>query len=121
MEFIKIIAPWLPLFAVVYILVESRYYMLVLYRIIKRKIVARNIPAVSELTLTLESTSSARAKNLEKHFSHYLLNLPALSIFSVCLANEDKKFDAEKSRGKFHNQSANDAFSKLLENGEEIQ
>jgi hypothetical protein len=38
MEFIKLIAPWLPVLVIVYILIECRYFILALFYVIKRKI-----------------------------------------------------------------------------------
>ncbi|MDR0687258.1 MAG: hypothetical protein LBF55_01055, partial [Prevotellaceae bacterium] len=119
MEIIKIIAPWLPVLVAVYILIESRYYMLVLYRIVKKKITGKPASVLSTQVVTLKTTAPARES--ADHPCQYLLSCFCASIYSVNLGNEAEKFNDEESNKKFDDNSINEAFPKLLKSNEEIQ
>lgn len=126
MEIIKIIAPWLPVLVVAYIVIENRHAIAILYRIVKRKITGRQAPALRQQPSALEAASpasagAASAGGVMNHLCQQLLILPALAIFSVCLANEEDEFDDEKNSERFDNRVVNEAFSKLLESSEETQ
>lgn len=117
MEFVKIIAPWLPFLAAAYILVECRYCILVLWHIVKRKIAGQQALALRQQPSSLEGSPPAPAGEVMNHPCQRLLSFPDLAIFSICLAcDEEDELDDEKSSERFNNESVNEAFSKLLEN-----
>ncbi|MDR3189519.1 MAG: hypothetical protein LBT94_10165 [Prevotellaceae bacterium] len=117
MEFIKIIAPWLPVLAAIYILIECRYYILALYLIVKKKLTTPALTA-SKQRIASEVTSPAPAKPLINHPCQSLLNCEALMIFSSCLSNEGEEFDDKKNRVRFDNEQVNNAVSRLLKSNE---
>ncbi|MDR0688045.1 MAG: hypothetical protein LBF55_05070 [Prevotellaceae bacterium] len=117
MEFIKFIAPYLPYVVVAYILIECRYVLLLLYLVVKKKIAGwvAHAPIDGKHSAATEAAPAPAPVAVGvNHACQNLLQAPALSIFSVCLSNEEKEFDDEKSRARFDSESVNDTFSELL-------
>jgi hypothetical protein len=107
MEFIKLIAPWLPIPAIVYILIECRYFMLVLFYASKRKMSGHPFSA----PLNDEpSVVSATADQYSR-----LMKCRALLIFNICLSNTKEKYvDAE------HRHSNQISRTRIAQNAETV-
>jgi hypothetical protein len=117
MEFIKLIAPYLPYVAVAYILIECRSLLLLLYLVIKKKVAGwiTHAPTDGKHSAATEAAPAPAPVAVRVNLAcQSLLAAPALSIFSICLSNEEKEFDDEKSRARFDNKSVNDTFSEQL-------
>ncbi|MDR2679729.1 MAG: hypothetical protein LBC47_02840 [Tannerella sp.] len=110
MEFIMIIAPWLPVLAVVYILIKCRYFILALYYAVKGKVTGRVSVPVSNERPTVAVSPAAFVNNY-----HELMGYAALFIFSICLSNTENKYnDAEQREVRLNDEQMNRAFAELM-------
>jgi hypothetical protein len=117
MEFIKIIAPWLPVLAVVYILIKCRYFILALYYAIKRRVTGRvlSVPVSNEQPAVAVPATTVGSKY------HELMGYKTLDIFSICLSNTETKYKDVEQRVRLNNEQMNKAFAELMSANRKIE